>query len=358
MRKHVFVSYARVDITYVESLVSELKKQDIPVWNDTLIQYGDRFPRALFDGIQQAVGVILVMSQHSRSSKWVQWELEFAEKQYVKLFPLLLENEVFQELSEIHYEEVKDGRMPSKRWFEIIRQQTVFPQSPTSSDISEKEIEYLCSFLLSSKTKTPHTINIHDLYGIEKEQLIYAVSGRLTGIRHVTVANVDLNDSHQDVGAIPPIMRSMLGSIPMEFYDHPSYKTLILESADTSINSIETHMIHLFNEINKAGHKVIVLINNIEELALLVPLGSVVGARLQELFESLKSVFMVPGVVMVVFFRNYEVIEQILRLHLAAKDEVPAFVFVEDSRDFLLPKYFDSLFSKQELTLLARENPS
>jgi len=112
---HVFLSYSRSggDSAYVESLATHLAHSGIPVWFDKEIMVGDRWVRAVKDQIDACVALVVVMTPHSEASTWVSREINYAEAQKKRIFPLLLRGDPFFGLSNIQYENVTDRRMPT-----------------------------------------------------------------------------------------------------------------------------------------------------------------------------------------------------------------------------------------------------
>ncbi len=78
---HVFISYARADQSKAQKLANALQKSRIPVWWDPKIALGERWEPALHHAIMEAAAVIVLWSNHSIHSEWVQKEAALAIQQ-------------------------------------------------------------------------------------------------------------------------------------------------------------------------------------------------------------------------------------------------------------------------------------
>lgn len=113
-RGSVFISYSHGgDSAYVESLASHLTHAGVPVWFDQEIIVGNRWDHVIKDQIDACVVLIVVMTPQAEASIWVSREINYAEAKMKPIFPLLLRGEPFFRLSNIQYENVTDGCMPS-----------------------------------------------------------------------------------------------------------------------------------------------------------------------------------------------------------------------------------------------------
>ncbi len=86
----VFVSYARDDRGWVQSLVDCLKDNGFSVWWDATLRVGERFDQAIQRSLADATAVIVIWSPHSVASKWVKDEADEAGRSG-KLIPITIE---------------------------------------------------------------------------------------------------------------------------------------------------------------------------------------------------------------------------------------------------------------------------
>jgi TIR domain len=96
----LFISYAHQDQAIAERLYNDFRKNDIPCWFDRheLIP-GDYYRHKIDEAIRTHDKLVLILSQHSIKSKWVEEEVELALKREESmdiaqqvLFPIRLDD--------------------------------------------------------------------------------------------------------------------------------------------------------------------------------------------------------------------------------------------------------------------------
>ncbi|MES0336785.1 MAG: toll/interleukin-1 receptor domain-containing protein [Candidatus Magnetobacterium sp. LHC-1] len=110
----IFISYASEDRKFALSLAKKLKKDfpDDGVWIDRWeIKVGDSIVEKINDGLEKSSFLIVVFSDNSRLSNWVQRELSSTlmrelNGEDVNILPILLE---------IEQDELPPGSTPFKR---------------------------------------------------------------------------------------------------------------------------------------------------------------------------------------------------------------------------------------------------
>ncbi|MBV1854611.1 toll/interleukin-1 receptor domain-containing protein [Catellatospora tritici] len=107
------------------------------VWFDQEIAHGDRWADTIEEQIDSCAAFVVVMTPAAKTSPWVAREINRAEKLRKPVLPLLLDGEVFFRLSDVHYEDVTGGRMPSAAY---VRRLPVSPTSPTPGRAFEPSI--------------------------------------------------------------------------------------------------------------------------------------------------------------------------------------------------------------------------
>ncbi len=117
MPKHVFISYAHKDEEYAARLYASLRERNIPAWRDSRIDYGDEWPDVIEEHLKSSAAVILVMSRHSKLSKWVKRENHYADRKGLPVMPLLLSGEPWLEVETSQYADVKGGRLPPEDFY-------------------------------------------------------------------------------------------------------------------------------------------------------------------------------------------------------------------------------------------------
>lgn len=140
MSSHVFISYSREDLRYVQALIEHLTTAGIQVWLDKKIATGTRWDTVIKEQIDSAVAVIVIMSPAADESGWVTNEIHHAIEIRKPILPLLLDGKPFFTLTRIHHEDVKGGRMPGESFMtalldlqETVRQYLLRPPG-TASD--------------------------------------------------------------------------------------------------------------------------------------------------------------------------------------------------------------------------------
>ena len=93
---HVFISYSRQDKAFVDRLVNDLRDNGIDVWRDVdSILPGSDWAAAIIGGIEQASSALMVFSQASRSSDWVNHETRYilGSRAQLRIIPIVLDDE-------------------------------------------------------------------------------------------------------------------------------------------------------------------------------------------------------------------------------------------------------------------------
>ena len=112
-----FVSYSHKDSEYAHKISDELTSWGITPWIDDRIDYGTQWPIVIEQNLDECDAFILVMSKSSKKSKWVQNELAYAQEKKKRIFPLLLEGEIWLSVAAIQYVDVREGILPPKSFF-------------------------------------------------------------------------------------------------------------------------------------------------------------------------------------------------------------------------------------------------
>jgi hypothetical protein len=118
---YVFLSHARADRAYVEQLASYLISAGVPTWYDRQLDAGQQWPEVIRSRIAAASAVIVVVSEVSKVSRWVQRELLLAERLDKPIFPVQLASEPWWRLSDLESAQVKHRRMPEPAFAQQIK---------------------------------------------------------------------------------------------------------------------------------------------------------------------------------------------------------------------------------------------
>jgi len=117
MKKRVFISYSYQDKEFVEWLKNELQGLGLEIWYDQAeIQVGDSIKKKVNEGIQSSSAFILVLSNSSKNSDWVRYEMNSALllnaiKKGVAILPIKIDDsEIPPDLSGYLYADFSNNR--------------------------------------------------------------------------------------------------------------------------------------------------------------------------------------------------------------------------------------------------------
>lgn len=102
--RHVFLSYARVDMAEVDRLAKGLQAGGLSVWIDRKGVQSGNWKERITDGLNRARAVVVLLTESSFASAAVRKELTFAAKKGVPIIPVQLG-------------EIPDGLVPD--WFTL-----------------------------------------------------------------------------------------------------------------------------------------------------------------------------------------------------------------------------------------------
>jgi WD40 repeat protein len=120
---YVFISYSRDDQEYVDRLVAHLDSFGLEVWVDREdIPVGTPYRRIIQNAIDGCDAVVLVMTKSSQASASVNDELDWARIQAKPILPLLLGGGLWFSMTQVHYEDVSDGDLPSDPFVARVRE--------------------------------------------------------------------------------------------------------------------------------------------------------------------------------------------------------------------------------------------
>jgi len=138
---HIFISYSHEDKDYVHRLQSTLQKEGFHVWVDDRIDYGDEWPMVIQDQLDSCDAMILVASENSYRSKWVQKEVARAQRIEKPFFPLLLSGAPWLSIESTQYVDVTNSKMPPEKFYDRLAHVTPrnkYEHPQTSFESEEK----------------------------------------------------------------------------------------------------------------------------------------------------------------------------------------------------------------------------
>jgi formylglycine-generating enzyme required for sulfatase activity len=114
---HIFISYSHKDKPYVKKLYTTLREQGFDPWIDERIDYGTRWPKVIQDTLDACEVFVVVMSENSYESEWVQSEVARAKRKRKPFFPLLLQGDPWLTAESSHWYNVTDNSLPDEKFY-------------------------------------------------------------------------------------------------------------------------------------------------------------------------------------------------------------------------------------------------
>src|SRR5271157_1914031 len=115
---HIFISYSHKDKECVHGLQEDLLKQGFNVWIDDRIDYGTRWPKVIQDHLDECDAFIVIVSENSFESEWVQNEVTRAKRIGKPFFPLLLSGSPWLSIESTQYVDVTNQQLPPEKFYE------------------------------------------------------------------------------------------------------------------------------------------------------------------------------------------------------------------------------------------------
>src|SRR5271157_6024020 len=135
---HIFISYSHKDKDYVHNLQEELLKQGFNVWIDDRIDYGTRWPKVIQDHLDDCDAFIVIVSENSFDSEWVQNEVTRAKRIGKPFFPLLLSGSPWLSIESTQYVDVTNKELPPEKFYEHLA--LVTPRGERSEHPAEETL--------------------------------------------------------------------------------------------------------------------------------------------------------------------------------------------------------------------------
>ena len=117
---HVFVAYNSLDRDYVNKLLEELQRANVPVWSMEDITPGVTFQDEIEEHIKSCAALVPVISVNY--SPWVRGEVGLALSSGRPILPITLNGaKPFLEIGDRHAVKIFNGRMPGLKFFAELR---------------------------------------------------------------------------------------------------------------------------------------------------------------------------------------------------------------------------------------------
>jgi len=130
---HIFISYSHKNKNYVHKLQEALQSKGFEVWIDDRIDYGDEWPLVIQDRLDECEAFILIATEDSYRSKWVQKEVTRAQRTNKPFFPLLLSGDPWLSIESTQYSDVTDGSLPTEKFYDRLAKVTTRAPKSTSA---------------------------------------------------------------------------------------------------------------------------------------------------------------------------------------------------------------------------------
>jgi formylglycine-generating enzyme required for sulfatase activity len=122
---HVFISYSKKNQEYARKLADHLLSLGFDVWIDDRIDYGDDWWRTIVRNIRSAQAFIVIMTDESDASEWVQREVTLADKHKVPAFPIWLDGDFHESENwaiyvRTQYVDVRKDKLPPEDFYRRI----------------------------------------------------------------------------------------------------------------------------------------------------------------------------------------------------------------------------------------------
>lgn len=87
---HIFLSYSRKDIHMMQRLRDDLRAEGLDVWTDESLSTGSQsWKQDVEEAIENASALVVLLTPNAKKSTWVREEMNYAEAQDVRIFPVL-----------------------------------------------------------------------------------------------------------------------------------------------------------------------------------------------------------------------------------------------------------------------------
>jgi hypothetical protein len=119
---YIFISYSHKDKSYVHTLANTLKAKGFEVWVDDRINYGEHWPKVIQQQLDGCESFIVVVSENSYESEWVQNEVARAKRKKKPFFPILLNGDPWLSVEVTQYVDIRDGSLLPKKFYDRLSQ--------------------------------------------------------------------------------------------------------------------------------------------------------------------------------------------------------------------------------------------
>ncbi|MFN8452489.1 MAG: toll/interleukin-1 receptor domain-containing protein [Anaerolineae bacterium] len=106
----IFISYSKHNIDFARHLRAQLQGAGFEVWMDEIrLSTSQHWAETLESNITGCTIFMIILSPEAKSSQWVARELMLAERLNKPIFPILYKGDVWWNLANIQYEDMREG---------------------------------------------------------------------------------------------------------------------------------------------------------------------------------------------------------------------------------------------------------
>jgi hypothetical protein len=117
----IFISYSTRNSGYAYRLAEKLRADGFDVWIDNAsLRSNDNWWDQIVDNVRRCSALIVIMTDHSKDSRWVQREVLLADELEKPIFPILLGGDNWEIFIATQYSDHRDGSLPSASFVEDI----------------------------------------------------------------------------------------------------------------------------------------------------------------------------------------------------------------------------------------------
>lgn len=121
---YIFISYSHKDKDYAHKLHDKLQNEGFEVWIDDRIDYGTEWPKVVQEQLDGCDVFIVVVTENSFKSKWVQNEVARADRKGKAFLPLLRSGDPWLSIETTQYVDVRDGELPPDLFYGLLEKYT------------------------------------------------------------------------------------------------------------------------------------------------------------------------------------------------------------------------------------------
>ncbi|MGA7193840.1 MAG: SUMF1/EgtB/PvdO family nonheme iron enzyme [Anaerolineales bacterium] len=135
----VFISYSHKDTEYVHRLQEDLVKQGFSFWMDDRIDYDAPWPKVIQDHLNNCGALILIVSENSFESEWVQKEVARAKRIGKPVFPILLNGNLWPSVELTQGMDTANKELLPEKFYEQLALVSPREEHPAEETLTKRE---------------------------------------------------------------------------------------------------------------------------------------------------------------------------------------------------------------------------